>query len=66
MRSATAPRISAGVMIANIAWNMTKTYSGMLRGGDAKLAVTESSVTPARPTFERSPMKALPVPNARL
>ena len=29
MRSAKAPIISAGVMIANIAWNMTKTYSGM-------------------------------------
>ncbi len=42
MRSAIAPRISAGVMIANIAWNMMKTYSGMLRGGVAKLAITES------------------------
>src|SRR5262245_27267459 len=30
MRSAIAPRISAGVMMANMAWNMTKTYSGML------------------------------------
>ena len=29
MRSATAPRISAGVMIANIAWNMMKMYSGI-------------------------------------
>ena len=53
-------------MIANIAWNMMKTYSGMLRGGEAKLAVTDSSVTPASPTFEKSPMQALPVPKARL
>ena len=66
MRSAMAPRISAGVMMANIAWNMMKTYSGMLRGGVAKFAVTESIVTPARPAFERSPIQALPVPKARL
>jgi hypothetical protein len=45
---------------------MMKTYSGMLRGGDAKFAVTDSSVTPASPTFEKSPIHALPVPNARL
>jgi hypothetical protein len=45
---------------------MMKMYSGMLRGGDAKLAVTESIVTPASPAFERSPMNAFPVPNARL
>src|SRR5258705_356361 len=66
MRSAIAPSINAGVMIANIAWNMMKTYSGMLRGGLAKFATTESSETPDRPAFEKSPMKALPVPNARL
>src|SRR5262245_53683397 len=66
MRSATAPRISAGVMIANIAWNMMNAYSGMLRGGVAKFAVTESRVTPLSITLEKSPMKALPVPNARL
>ena len=49
MRSAIAPRISAGVMIANMPWNMMKMYSGMLRGGEAKFAVTESSVTPDEP-----------------
>ena len=66
MRSATAPMISPGVMIANIAWNMMKTYSGMLRGGVAKLAVTESRPTPLRPALARSPTKR-PVPlNARL
>ena len=30
MRSAKAPSISAGVMIANMPWNMTKTYSGIV------------------------------------
>ena len=29
MRSTTAPRISAGVMIANMPWKTTKTISGM-------------------------------------
>ena len=54
------------VMIANMAWNITKTYSGMLRAGVAKLVTVESTVTPASPTFERSPMNEPPVPNARL
>jgi hypothetical protein len=45
-------------MIANIAWNMMKMYSGMLRGGLAKFAVTDSMVTPARPALERSPTQA--------
>jgi hypothetical protein len=62
MRSATAPSISAGVMIANIPWNMTKMYSGMLR--PAPLVTTESSPMPDRPTREKSPTNALPVPNA--
>src|SRR4029453_2560922 len=66
MRSATAPRISAGVMIANMAWNMMKMYSGMFRGGDAKLATTESMVTLFSMNFDRSPTNALPVPKARL
>ena len=29
MRSATAPLMSAGVMMANLPWNMTKTSSGI-------------------------------------
>src|SRR6185369_10578091 len=66
MRSAIAPRISAGVMIANMHWNMMKTYSGMLRGGVAKFAVTDSRVTPESATFEKSPMYLPPSPNARL
>jgi hypothetical protein len=32
MRSTTAPRISAGVMIANIAWNIAKISSGIWAG----------------------------------
>jgi hypothetical protein len=59
MRSANAPSISAGVMIANIPWNMTNTYSGMVPD-------SESGVTPARPTFAVSPMN-IPSPlKARL
>jgi hypothetical protein len=46
MRSAMAPRISAGVMIANIAWNMMKTYWDVARRG-GEVRVTESIVTPA-------------------
>jgi hypothetical protein len=30
MRSANAPATSAGVMIANVAWNMTYTDSGIV------------------------------------
>ena len=59
MRSANAPSISAGVMIANMPWNATNTYSGIV-------SQSVSCVIPARPTFERSPMNALPSPNARL
>ena len=32
MRSANAPAISAGVMIAKVIWNITKTVSGMVVG----------------------------------
>ena len=38
----------------------------LYRGGEARFAVTDPSVTPAIPTLERSPIRALPVPNARL
>jgi hypothetical protein len=66
MRSTTAPMISAGVMIANMPWNITKMYSGMLRGGEAKLAVTVSIVTFWSIRFDRSPKKAPEPPKARL
>ena len=66
MRSTTAPIMSAGVMIANMPWNMMKMYSGMLRGGEAKLAVTESSVTPCSMKREKSPMNGPEPPKARL
>jgi hypothetical protein len=60
MRSAKAPIISAGVMMANMPWNITKTYSGIVP--DSESGVTLESPMP----FERSPMKALPSPKARL
>jgi hypothetical protein len=66
IRSAIAPRIKAGVIMANIAWNIINTYSGMFRGGVAKFADTDSSVTPASPALDRSPINSPPVPNARL
>ena len=30
MRSAKAPQISAGVMMAKVIWNIEKTYSGIV------------------------------------
>ncbi len=36
MRSATAPTISAGVMMANISWNTMNVCSGMFSSGPAK------------------------------
>ncbi len=45
MRSAKAPVISAGVMIAKVIWNTTKTHSGMV-------PVSESFDMPASMKFE--------------
>ncbi len=59
MRSAKAPIISAGVMMANMPWNMTKTYSGMV-------PESVSAVIPESPSLPRPPMKALPSAKARL
>ena len=47
MRSANAPTISAGVMIAKVIWNVANTDSGIV-------PISESTPTP--------PMKALPKP----
>ncbi len=52
MRSTTAPLIRAGVMIANIAWNITKTYAGMVP--------LSCPLSPASPTFWRLPTRAFP------
>ena len=59
MRSANAPIINAGVMMANIAWNITKTYSGIV-------PKSVSGPIPARPSLARSPMKGPSPLNARL
>ena len=39
MRSAKAPQISAGVMIAKVIWNIMKTDSGMVARQRADVAV---------------------------
>ena len=59
MRSAKAPSIRAGVMIANMPWKATKTYSGIV-------PESVSGVIPFRPSFWRSPMKAPSPLKARL
>ena len=48
MRSAKAPTISAGVMIANVIWNVMNTDSGMV-------PLMESTVTPARNILSSPP-----------
>ena len=52
MRSAAAPATTAGVMIANINWNMRNAESGTGRRNTAF-----SIPIPRSPTSERSPMK---------
>ena len=46
--SANAPTISAGVMIANVIWNVMKTVSGMV-------PLRESTVTPDRNILSSPP-----------
>ena len=59
MRSANAPVISAGVMIAKVIWNVMKTLSGIV-------PLSESTVMPLRNRRAKPPMKAPSPPNARL
>ena len=62
MRSAKAPTMSAGVMIAKVIWKIIKTLSGMV-------PLRASTVTPIRNTLLRPPVKALRAPpsvNAKL
>jgi len=63
MRSATAPLISAGVMIANIIWKSMKLWAGTV-GAYAGLgaAATPRSIRCVR----GSPQNALPGANAML
>src|SRR5512143_4044715 len=54
MRSATAPLISAGVMMANLPWNITNTSSGMALSpnnccGAMPLSATYSGDQPIQP-----------------
>ncbi len=50
MRSAKAPTMSAGVMMAKVIWKVAKTDSGMVR-------VRLSRVRPAKKALSRPPMK---------
>ncbi len=52
MRSAKAPTISAGVMIANVIWKVMNTDSGTAR-------TSASLVIPARKALDSPPMKEL-------
>ncbi|MCY1286503.1 hypothetical protein D9M70_354790 [compost metagenome] len=52
MRSAKAPTISAGVMMAKVIWKVTNTLSG-------KAAVRLSTVRPLRKALSSPPMKEL-------
>jgi hypothetical protein len=54
MRSAKAPTMSAGVMIAKVIWKVMKTVSGIV-------PLSESLPTPARNALE-SPPQYLPSP----
>jgi hypothetical protein len=61
MRSANPPITSAGVMIANVSWNMMKAGSG-------RVPVTLSRPTPENQTLLKEPMIGCsppPSPNAR-
>jgi hypothetical protein len=63
LRSAKAPVISAGVMMANIIWNSMKTWWGMVFEYVSK----GSTPTPRRPIHSRPPMMPpLSGPKARL
>ena len=55
MRSANPPITSAGVMMANVSWNMKKTVSGMVPDN-------ASRVTPARNALSRPPIHACEPP----
>ncbi len=55
MRSAKAPTISAGVMMAKVIWKVTKTLSG----NRAVAEVTASCCSVDRKALPRPPMKEL-------
>ena len=53
MRSAKAPTISAGVMMAKVIWKVMNTLSG----NSAVAEVRPSAVRPLRNALDRPPMK---------
>ena len=60
MRSANAPVISAGVMMANISWNAMNTVAGMVGAREEGAAPT-----PCSPQYVRPPIRVpLSGPNA--
>ena len=59
IRSANAPTIRAGVMIANVNWYIMNTVSGIV-------PLIASTVRPFRNALPKPPMTAFPSPNARL
>ena len=61
MRSTNAPTISAGVMIANVIWNMKKTVSGTVVFG-----ASVCRPTPFRKILLKPPIHGVPGANARL
>ena len=54
-RSAKAPQMSAGVMIAKVIWKAEKTYSGMV---GASATLIELPLMPAMKKCANEPMKA--------
>ena len=55
IRSAKAPTISAGVMMAKVIWKVMNTASG----NSAVAEVRPDGVTPLRKALEKPPMKEL-------
>ena len=56
MRSAKPPTMSAGVMMANVSWNVANTVSGME-------PLSESSSTPRSHAFDSPPSNGPPSAN---
>ena len=68
MRSANAPAISAGVMMAKVNWKHRYTVSGMVGANGLGLPIPlEMSLTmPCRKARSMPPMNGVPARNARL
>ena len=72
IRSAKAPAIKAGVMIAKVIWNIMYTVSGMVYTEALSVpaprvnGLSQLTSMPLSSTREKSPMYGLPLVNARL